>query len=244
VGVVTGGERARRYARYGKPALDFVIGSVLALLALPVIVVVAAVSMIVFRTQPIFVHPRIGRNGRLIALPKIRSLPKSVDPAIDKYELADTDVTIPAFGRFLRRTHLDELPQLLLVPVGLMSLVGPRPEMPELVHRYPEGFAALRETVRPGCTGLWQVSVASDGLLYEDPDFDVAYIAHMSLRFDLWVLWRTLALYIYKGDRRVTRDELSRWQAEPAPHMGAIAETPRHQRGRVEPEPGCDEERP
>jgi lipopolysaccharide/colanic/teichoic acid biosynthesis glycosyltransferase len=226
VGAVAGGERNRRYARYGKPALDFVIGSLLALLALPVIVVVAAASTIVFGAQPIFVQRRVGRNGRIIRFPKIRSLPKWVRPAIDKDDLANDEVTIPAFGRFVRRTHLDELPQLLLVPVGLMSLVGPRPALPELLHRYPEGFAELRETVRPGCTGLWQVSVANDCLLYEDPGFDVAYIAHMSLRFDLWVLWRTLALYILKGDRRVTLDELTRWQAERAPHMGPLPRSP------------------
>ncbi len=82
----------------------------------------AAASAVVFRARPVFWQTRIGYRGRPIRVPKIRSLPVDTPPAVDKYRLRD--VRVPAFGRVIRRTHLDELPQLLLVPFGRLSLVG------------------------------------------------------------------------------------------------------------------------
>lgn len=107
----------------------------------------------------------------------------------DKYSLRN--VRIPAFGRVLRRTHLDELPQLLLVPFGLMSLVESRPEMPEVAARYPAEFVAERTSVRPGCTCLWQLSDSADGLIYEAPEYDRAYLRHSGPLLDTWILYRT-----------------------------------------------------
>ena len=95
------------------------------------------------------------------------------------------------FGQFLRKFHLDELPQLWLVVWGTMSLVGPRPEMPSLAATFDPDFVAERMTVKPGCTGLWQISTASAGLIGEAPEYDLLYIRSESIRLDLWVLART-----------------------------------------------------
>jgi hypothetical protein len=85
---------------------------------------------------------------------------------------------------------------LFLVPVGLLSLVGPRPEMPQLADKYSDSFTAARTRVRPGCTGLWQISNASDGLIPENPQYDEAYVDNVSFRLDLWVLVRSVRVLL------------------------------------------------
>jgi lipopolysaccharide/colanic/teichoic acid biosynthesis glycosyltransferase len=177
-----------------KRAVDIILGTLLAVAALPLIVILAIGCAIVLRAWPFYAQRRVGKDGREFVMPKLRTLRPSVPGDATKYELDQAQ--IPRFCRFLRRTHLDELPQLLLVPIGLMSLVGPRPEMPSLLARYPEDVVFRRTRVRPGCTGLWQVSGASTGLIHESPEFDLAYIELCNTRLDLWILYRTLLISI------------------------------------------------
>lgn len=207
------------YARVGKRALDLTLGSLLALVALVPIVVLSVGSVLMFRASPIFVQPRVGRDGRPFRFLKLRTMPTSVARTMEKRALAE--VPIPRWGRFLRGTHLDELPQLLLVPFGRMSLVGPRPEMTALTDRYPEPFARTRTSVRPGCTGLWQISVASNGMIYEAPDYDERYVAGLSWRLDLWLLARTLPAML--GRRLRSLDEVPEWALPPAPVEEGVA---------------------
>jgi len=188
---------------------DIVIGSLLGVAALPVILVLALGSALTFRTWPFFVQERIGRGGRPFRFLKLRTLPKDTPTTADKYALADS-TRIPAYGRFLRHTHLDELPQLLLVPLGWMSLVGPRPEMPNVLADYPPDFAAARSCVRPGCTGLWQVSTSSTKLIYEVPEYDRLYLRHGGLRLDAWILYRT-ARTLLPGTRYIELADVPRW---------------------------------
>lgn len=173
-----------------KRALDLAVGLVLAVLSLPVILVLALGSVASLRAWPFFVQSRVGRDGKLFRIVKIRTLPPQAPRSAPKYALQG--LPIPRYCSFLRRTHLDELPQLLLVPLGRMSLVGPRPEMPELVGTFDPSFLAARSAVRPGCTGLWQISVDSPKLLHEVPEYDLFYLEHAGLRLDLWILWRTV----------------------------------------------------
>jgi lipopolysaccharide/colanic/teichoic acid biosynthesis glycosyltransferase len=188
------------YKRVGKRVLDLVLGSALVVIALPVIFICASVSALAFRAWPIFVQPRVGLGGRVFAFPKIRTLPPRACAAADKYALKS--VSIPRWAQILRRTHLDELPQLLLVPFGKMSLVGPRPEMPAMYDRYPHVFMEARLSVRPGCTGLWQISDASSAMIYEAPEYDLVYVEQISFRLDLWVLWRSpFAMFSRAVDR-------------------------------------------
>lgn len=180
---ITGGAVAKR-------AIDIVVGSLLALLALPLILVLAVGVSLTLRSNPFFVQRRVGRGGRLIPVVKLRTLPTAVSQCATKYELRD--VAIAPFTQMLRRLHLDELPQLFLVPLGYLSLVGPRPEMVTLHEEGDPRFAAGRTLVRPGCTGLWQVSEAASRLIWETPEYDLHYVQHHSVALDAWIMWRTV----------------------------------------------------
>lgn len=177
-----------------KRSLDVVLGSLAALVTLPLVLVLALVLAVELRCWPFFVQERVGRADRIFRVVKLRTLPPTVSTVATKYELAD--VAIPPIARKLRELHLDELPQLWLVVAGRMSLVGPRPEMPSLHAAFTPEVRAARAAVRPGCTGLWQVSVASSGLMHEHPEYDLAYIRALSLRLDLWILARTVSVLL------------------------------------------------
>jgi lipopolysaccharide/colanic/teichoic acid biosynthesis glycosyltransferase len=181
---------------------------VLGFILTPVILVLAAGSAISFKAWPFFLQPRLGLNGRVFPCIKLRSLPRTTPTTADKYTLAEHTTT--RWGRFLRSTHLDELPQLYNVFVGQMSLVGPRPEMPSLSATFDQQFVAQRLTVRPGCTGLWQVSTAASGLIGERPEWDLAYLRGRTLRLHVWIMLRTAHL-LFGGRPIECLDQVPRW---------------------------------
>ena len=182
-----------------KRALDIGLGTALAVLALPVIAALALGVALSLRTNPFFVQRRVGKGGRLIPMVKLRTLPRSTPRYATKYELSE--VAIPRFTAALRRLHLDELPQLLLVPLGYLSLVGPRPEMAFMHAVADPRFAAERTRIRPGCTGLWQISEAATGLIWEAPEYDRYYLRYASAALDLWILWQTVLVLTGQGQR-------------------------------------------
>jgi lipopolysaccharide/colanic/teichoic acid biosynthesis glycosyltransferase len=176
-----------------KRAFDVSIGVVLVLLTLPVMVACTIGAAIAHRANPFFVQTRVGRGGRPFRVVKIRTLPPEAPRYADKYAIGA--IPIPRFTALLRQLHLDELPQLLLVVTGRMSLVGPRPEMQGLHDRLDADFAAERSSVRPGCTGLWQVGTGCQGLIGESPEFDQHYLRFGTFRLDLWILVRTVGMF-------------------------------------------------
>ena len=178
---------------------DLVVGAVASVATAPVVAVLMLASWASFRARPWFVQERVGRGGRPFRMVKVRSLPATVDPAIDKYQLSLVSTT--RFGSFMRRFHLDELPQLWSVVSGSMSLVGPRPEMPHLAERFAPEQREARQQFRPGCVGLWQASEHNDGLMHEHPEYDLVYAANHSFALDLYIVWRTLLMEF--GGRRL-----------------------------------------
>jgi lipopolysaccharide/colanic/teichoic acid biosynthesis glycosyltransferase len=193
-----------------KRALDLILGTLLSLLVLPTVVCLAVGAAVSLGAWPFFVQRRVGRDGREFRIIKIRTLPPTAPAYADKYTIAK--VPTPRFCAMLRRLHLDELPQLFLVPFGSMSLVGPRPEMRVLHDRFDPEFAAARTTVRPGCTGLWQISDGIDALISEVPQYDLVYIANAGVRLDLWVFWQTVKTMVRRGGL-TTLDEIPAWAA-------------------------------
>jgi lipopolysaccharide/colanic/teichoic acid biosynthesis glycosyltransferase len=201
----TGARRRRHHA--AKRALDLLLAVPLAALAIPAVVLLSAALAVQLRANPLFLQERVGQGGRSFRLPKLRTLP----PTVPAYALK-TDIDLrPAtrLARLVRSTKLDELPQLSLVLTGRLSLVGPRPKMPDVYEPASTAYRAMREALPQGCTGLWQVSVAADDLPTSHPEYDAFYVEHASLRLDGWILWRTAALAA--GRRRVTLDDVPPW---------------------------------
>ena len=201
------------YRHFGKRLLDLTLGILLAAAVLPILLVLAIPTAVSVHAWPFFIQRRVGLHGRLFWFPKLRTLPPNTPRAADKYAIRQLEIR--PFSAFLRRTHLDELPQLLVVLSGRMSLVGPRPELPEILERYPAEFAAARAQVRPGCTGLWQISVDSNGLIFQAPQYDDYYIRSISFRLDSTILLRTIPACLF--ERFKTRLDGAPRQSSEAP---------------------------
>ncbi|HEY4253910.1 MAG TPA: sugar transferase [Roseomonas sp.] len=190
----------------GKRAFDAAAAAVLCLILLPLLLVLF-VAVRLSGSPVLFSHQRIGRHGKPFGCLKLRTMRPDAaamleallrdDPAARQEWLTTrklrNDPRITRIGRFLRTTSLDELPQLFNVLRGDMSLVGPRPVVAaELTQYYgPEGAAAY-EAVRPGITGLWQVSGRSGTGYAERVALDMTYVRERSLLLDLRILWRTV----------------------------------------------------
>jgi len=175
--------------RFTKRAFDVTVSLLLLLLASPALLLIALLVRLDSPGPILFVQERVGRNGRLFKMYKFRSM--RVDAP--KYSFSPTESTDPRitrFGRFLRRTSLDEVPQLLNVLVGEMSLVGPRPEMPFIVERY-DSRQKQRLHVVPGITGLWQLSADRSAQIHECIQYDLYYIRNRALCMDLAILVHT-----------------------------------------------------
>jgi lipopolysaccharide/colanic/teichoic acid biosynthesis glycosyltransferase len=188
--------------------LDLGVGTLLLILTLPLVILLAVGSALSLRAWPLFTQERLGRCGRSFKFMKIRSLPVTAPRYASKYELGG--VSCGRYGKFIRTTHLDELPQLFLVVMGKMSLVGPRPEMAAVAETFDPVFVEERLRTRPGCTGLWQVSTASQGLIGEAPQYDRYYAENCNVRLDLWVLWRT-AVQLFPGVEAISLEDVPAW---------------------------------
>jgi len=169
------------------------------LLVLPVIAV-AALAILLEDGRPVFfVQRRVGRFERTFAMYKLRTMKRSC--CADAFSPTNaSDSRITAVGRILRKTSIDELPQLLNVVLGHMALVGPRPEMPFIVRRY-ENWQHLRHFVEPGITGLWQTACRSNIPLArpEATMLDLQYIREASAATDGRLLARTVQALFNAG---------------------------------------------
>lgn len=174
----------------GKRMVDIIVSSILLVLLSPLFLSIALLIRVTSNGPAFFVQKRVGRDGSLFKMYKFRSMSRHAR----KYECSpksSSDPRITKIGRFLRRTSLDELPQLINVFFGQMSLVGPRPEMPFIVRRY-NARQRLRLQVIPGITGLWQLSPDRAYPIHENLHHDLSYIRHRTLSMDLAILLHTL----------------------------------------------------
>ncbi|MBE7953411.1 sugar transferase [Microbacterium oxydans] len=174
-----------------KRTLDLGVAAVVLILSLPLQIIVAALVLVNLGRPVIFRQPRPGREGKVFTLYKFRTM-RPADPAVGT---ADDAARLTAFGRLLRGTSLDELPTFWNVLLGDMSLVGPRPLLVSYLDRYTP-VQARRHEVRPGVTGLAQVSGRNTVDWDERLQLDVKYVDTRSMRLDLWILWRTVAVVV------------------------------------------------
>ena len=196
----------RRRNRVVKRAIDLVLGSLALLLALPVICLAALAIKLVDPGPAFFSQDREGLGGEPLRLRKLRTMYVDAEDRLahhlrsddaarqeweTKFKLQEDPRILPMVGSFLRRFSLDELPQLFQVIKGDMSLVGPRP----FPHYHLESFSpaarSLRQRVRPGLTGLWQVMVRSEGSVEDQELYDTYYIRNWSLWMDIYILSKT-----------------------------------------------------
>jgi len=186
-----------RLRRAVKRACD-VVGSLIMLVsAMPIMAVVAVVVRVTSPGPVLYRQRRVGQHGRVFTLRKFRSMREDAEAGTGAVWANAADARVTSVGRFLRKSHLDELPQLINILVGDMSLVGPRPERPEFVGTLSTQipFYGLRHVVRPGLTGWAQVSQnyassADDSM--RKLQYDLFYIKHMSLAMDAFVALRTV----------------------------------------------------
>ena len=194
------------YRSAGKRLLDIA----LIVLALPIVLPVVTMLALLISLDghsPFYRQKRLGRGGRLFTLWKLRTMVADADERLaaclarnpearkewETTQKLKNDPRITRFGRLLRKTSLDELPQLWNVLKGDMSLVGPRPMLPEQRHLYPgRAYYALR----PGITGLWQISDRNEGSFAGRAKFDTEYANAVSLKTDLGILLRTVRVVL------------------------------------------------
>jgi len=180
------------YRRRGKRALDLALGSILLVVALPIMVILAVAVGLAIGRPVLFAQERPGLRARPFTLIKFRSMNDARGAA---GELLSDGERLGAFGRLLRRSSLDELPELWNVVKGDMSLVGPRPLLLEYLPLYSPQ-QARRHEVRPGITGWAEVN-GRNALSWEDRfRLDVWYVDHLSPGLDLMVLARTLVAVV------------------------------------------------
>ena len=199
----------KRVQQLGKRAIDMILGlALLALLLIPALFV-GLLVWIDSPGNPILTQRRVGKNGRIFRMYKFRTMDDGAHAKIGELQALNEqtgpifkmrrDPRVTRIGRWLRKLSIDEIPQLLNVVRGEMSLVGPRPPLPHEVQSYTR--AQLRRLLaRPGLTGLWQVNGRSMLPFEEMVELDVRYIEEWSLLLDLAILARTLpAIVLARG---------------------------------------------
>ncbi|MGH1577954.1 sugar transferase [Planktotalea sp.] len=192
------------YASFIKPVVDVVLTL---MLALPAAIIVGIFALLIMRDghNPFYRQSRIGKDGRAFRMWKLRSMVPNADAVLEGYlaknpearrewdftQKLKNDPRITPIGKLIRKTSIDELPQLMNVLCGEMSLVGPRPMMLDQRMLYP-GVAYY--AMRPGVTGFWQTSSRNESSFAERATFDASYFNAMSLGTDLRVLTKTVGV--------------------------------------------------
>ncbi len=167
---------------------------IVCLLLLPpafIVIRLASLHILLRQGRPVFFfHRRAGRNGKLFWLPKLRTFCTDADT----YKLStesEKELLATVTGKLLRRHRIDELPQLFSVLAGRMSLVGPRPELPDVVATY-RCLYRKRLSVRPGVTGLWQIMADRNAKMSRNMKYDLYYLRKASLWLDVQILVMTV----------------------------------------------------
>lgn len=193
------------FHRFGKRLMDILLSTLVLVIFGPIMLLIALAIKLEDRGPIFYRAPRVGENGKVFNMLKFRSMIEDAEKLQAKINKVDkngtvihkqeNDPRVTRIGRLIRRTSLDELPQLFNVLRGEMSLVGPRPEQPWLVDRY-EPWQRKRFSVPQGITGWWQVNGRSENPMHLHTDQDIYYIQNYSWWLDIQILWRTIAVVL------------------------------------------------
>ena len=196
------------YRNYIKRLFDIAAVLASSIIVLPVVLVLAMI-VATDGSSPFYWNDRVGKGGRTFRMLKLRTMVPNADAMLQEYldrnaearlewdstQKLKTDPRITRIGRILRKTSIDELPQLWNVLIGDMSLVGPRPMMPSQRPLY-HGLAYY--SLRPGITGIWQVSDRNESAFSKRAEYDSEYDEKLTFRMDMWLLWSTVRV-VLKG---------------------------------------------
>lgn len=187
-----------------RPLVDYSISFIGLLITSPVFGVVATIVKATSRGPVFYTQERVGKDGFIFNIIKFRTMRVGAESQTGPVWSKKDDTRITGFGGFLRRTHLDELPQLINVLKGEMSIIGPRPERPYFVNRlkYEVPGYTKRLSIKPGITGLAQCCHRYDETIQDvcrKLRYDILYIQKMCWLLDIRVLWRTLRINILGG---------------------------------------------
>lgn len=194
--------KPKLYSRLIKPILEAIIALILFILLIPVMVVLAIVIKCDSRGRIFYTQERVGKDGRKFTIMKFRTMVENAESLTGAVYAADNDPRITKIGRFLRKWRLDEIPQLVNVIKGDMSLVGPRPEREIFIREFEEKipFYTQRLLVRPGLTGWAQVKfpyASSIEQTEEKLQYDLYYIKNMSFILDFVVFLKTIRVVLF-----------------------------------------------
>lgn len=198
------------YVKFGKRFFDIVLSLIALLLLWPVILLVAILVRVKLGSPVIFHQKRPGYQEKIFTLGKFRTMTDARDAS---GELLPDAVRLTKFGAFLRKTSLDELPELWNILKGDMSIVGPRPLLVEYLPYYTKR-ERLRHTIRPGLTGLAQVN-GRNFIAWDDRlEKDVEYVEQVSFWLDLKILWMTVKVVLAREDVAVNSDAVEEYLSE------------------------------
>lgn len=199
-----------------KPVYDFVkrfadiIGSAIAIILLsPFFIIISIAIKATSKGPVIFVHNRVGKNGKKIGIYKFRSMVMNAEELIEKFTpeqkeefkknfKLENDPRITKIGKFLRKTSLDELPQLFNILKGDLSIVGPRPIM-EVETKIYGKYKDMLLSVKPGLTGFWAANGRSDTSYKRRRAMEIYYVKNRSLLFDIKIIFKTV-ISVFKGE--------------------------------------------
>ena len=181
-----------------KRAFDILFVLLVMVPALPLMVLVALAIKLTSSGTVLFRQPRIGRYGHTFDMLKFRSMVSNAS-TIGPYFTRDRDPRITTVGRYIRKTSLDELPQLFNVLRGDMSIVGPRPNVADQISEYSQADWDKRNSVRPGITGLAQAKLRSEATTEERTRLDLDYVDRASFGLDIWIILLTAKQVLFRG---------------------------------------------
>jgi lipopolysaccharide/colanic/teichoic acid biosynthesis glycosyltransferase len=196
----------------GKRALDVVVAGGLLALSAPALAIATVLIRLETHGHPIYRQRRVGLDGEPFDLYKLRTMVSGAESMGAGLALNEGDTRITRLGTILRRTSMDELPNLVNVLRGEMSVVGPRPTVQVQVDRYTERQRG-RLRVRPGLTGWAQIHGRATLPWNERIELDLWYVEHASLRLDLRILWRTVRMVL--GGHGLYKGETGGWREPP-----------------------------
>ena len=183
------------YRNFLKRLLDFLLSLIAIILLFPILLLLTIVGAVKMGGSPFFTQERPGKDGKIFKLVKFKSMNNKKD---EKGKLFPDEVRLTSYGKFIRNTSLDELPELINILKGDMAIVGPRPLLVKYLTRYNE-TQARRHEVRPGLTGLAQVNGRNAISWEEKFNYDVEYVDNLSLLLDVKIICKTV-LKVIKRD--------------------------------------------